>query len=131
MIQKINFVIDYFYTIYKKECEGSSFMFYKVFPLFIFFIFFSVFGFFLTGIYYFTTLFFEVDYLIFILINISLTLTYPFVRIFHPGYKTKEEVLKYSKFKIRFIHYSSFLISFLFWYLYMEVISLIMYHKYI
>jgi len=131
MIQNINFVIDYFYTIYRKECEGSSFMFYKVFPVFIFFIFFSVFGFFLTGIYYFTTLFFEVDYLIFILINISLTFTYPFVRIFNPGYQTIEEVLKYSKLKIRFIHYASFLLSFLFWYSYIEVISLIMYHKYL
>lgn len=131
MIQNINFAIDYIYTIYRKECEGSSFMFYKVFPLFLFFIFFSVFGFFLTGIYYFTTFFFEVDYLIFILINISLTFTYPFVRIFNPGYQTIEEVLKYSKLKIRFIHYASFLISFLFWYSYMEVISLIMYHKYI
>jgi hypothetical protein len=127
MIQNINYVIDYFYTIYRKESEGSSYMFYNVFPIFLFFIFFSIFGFFLTGIYYFIALFFEVDYLIFILINISLTFTYPIVRILQPGYKMKQEVLKYSKFKIRFIHYSSFLISFLIWRLYMEVISFILY----
>ncbi len=127
MIQNINYVIDYFYTIYRKESEGSSYMFFYTFPSFIFFSLFSIIGFLLTIVYYFSILFFSVDYLLIILMNISITFTFPIVRILQPGYKMKQEVLKYSKFKIRFIHYSSFLISFLIWRLYMEVISFILY----
>jgi hypothetical protein len=121
-------MINFFYTIYKKECGKSSYMFFYTFPFFIFFSLFSIIGFLLTLVYYLLILFFNVDYLLIVLINLSITFTYPIVRILQPGYKIKEEVLKYSNFNIRLIYYASFIISFLFWRLYMEVISLIIYH---
>lgn len=124
-------MINYFYTIYKKDCYESSFMFYKSFPLFIFCSFFSIFGFFLTLIYYFFSLFFYLDYSIIVIINLSITIVYPLVRIFHPGYIIKEEVFKYSKFKTSLIHYTSLLFSVFLTNIYLEIVSLIIYHKFI
>jgi hypothetical protein len=124
-------MINYFYTVYRKDCHGSSFMFYKSFPLFIFCSFFSIIGFFLTLIYYFLLLIFNIDYSIIVIVNITITIVYPLVRIFHPGYLIKEEVLNYSKFKTSFIHYTSLLFSVLLINIYFEIVSLIMYNKFI
>jgi hypothetical protein len=120
-------MIDFFYTIFKKDAGTSEYVFYRTFSIFIFFLVLSVLGFINTVLYFAIITFYKFDYSYVLIFNISISIVYPISRIFYPGYKMKTKIENYSKNKIGFIFYTSLIVVFIFILMYLQIISWILF----
>jgi hypothetical protein len=120
-------MINYFYTIFKKDSGSTDYMFLSTFSAFMFFSVFSVVGLFTTLIYLLVNLFYEFDYSLLLIFNLSISIVFPMMRIFYPGYIKHPKVENYSKSKVGFIFYISFFTSFALFLFYLQIISWILF----
>lgn len=106
-------MINYFYSIYKKRCGTKSYIFYRSFSIFIFMLIFSVFGFGLLILNYFIKLFYHLDFEYLLIIDVSVSIVYPLMRILYPGYEYLKKTDQFSNEKLNFIFFSSLVLVFI------------------
>lgn len=112
-------MINYFYSIFRKGCGTSFYVFLGIFSTFIFLLFFSTIGFLSLLIDYFV----DTDIKILIILNLSISLIYPLFRIFIPGYNLLKKVNGYSMEKIHVLFFICFISIFLYFFIFLQFLG--------